>query len=71
MKSVTGFLLEAIGAVLFVASIVAAGPAFGSVIQGSEKSVSMILEVIFLALAGAVGFALGLFMHKIEALAGD
>ncbi len=71
MKSPAGFLLEVIGAVLVVASIAAAGPAIGSIIGGTTNAVSDVLGVVFLAIAGVVGFALGLFMHKIEALAGE
>ncbi len=71
MKSAAGFIVEVIGAVLVIASIAAAGPAIGSVVNGSANAVSNVLEVVFLAIAGVVGFALGLFMHKIEALAGE
>ena len=71
MKSAAGFIVEVIGAVLVIASIAAAGPAIGSVVSGSANAVSNVLEVVFLAIAGVVGFALGLFMHKIEALAGE
>jgi hypothetical protein len=71
MKSPAGFLLEVIGAVLIVASIVAVGPALGAVTSGSPNAIGQVLEFIFLAIAGIVGFALGLFMHRIEALAGE
>ena len=69
MKSPAGFLVEVIGAVLIVASIAAAGPAFGQL--ANDKAIAGVLEVFFLAVAGVVGFALGLFMYRIEALAGE
>ncbi|MFH0817217.1 MAG: hypothetical protein V1909_01135 [Candidatus Micrarchaeota archaeon] len=71
MKSAAGFLLEVVGGVLVIASIAAAGPAIGSVVGGSANSVTNVLEAVFLAIAGVVGFALGLFMPKIEALVGE
>ncbi|MFH1448231.1 MAG: hypothetical protein ABIG39_05170 [Candidatus Micrarchaeota archaeon] len=70
MKSAAGFLLEVVGGVLIVASIVAVGPAVGSVI-GAEPAVKSVLEFVFLAIAGIVGFTLGLFLHKIEKLVGE
>lgn len=71
MKSPAGFLVEVIGAVLLVASIAAVGPALAAIMNGSQNAVGQVLEFIFLAIAGIVGFALGLFMHRIEALAGE
>jgi hypothetical protein len=70
MKSAAGFLVEVMGAVLIVASIAAVGPAL-ALVMGADKAVSAVLEFVFLAIAGTVGFALGLFLHKIEALAGE
>ncbi len=69
MKSAAGFLVEVIGAVLIVAAIAEAGSAFGQL--ANDKAIASVLQVFFLAIAGIVGFALGLFMYKIEALAGD
>jgi hypothetical protein len=70
MKSAAGFIVEVIGAILIVASIAAIGPAIAMVIN-ADKAVSAVLEFIFLAIAGVVGFALGLFLHKIEVLVGE
>lgn len=70
MKSAAGFLLEVIGGVLVVSSIVSIGPAIGSVV-GADPGVKSVLEFVFLAIGGIVGFALGLFLHKIEKLVGE
>ncbi len=70
MKSAAGFLLEVIGGVLVVASIVAMGPAISHVV-GADEAISSVLDFVFLAIAGVVGFVLGLFLHKIEQLVGE